>query len=103
MTGRHRKHHPITVMAIGLAVLLGLDAVAWALWAAFRILPWLLAITITVVVCKHWQLHRRALAWLRTATTPPDPPRVVQGRVIGDDHLDHAELVRLRATTTPSC
>jgi hypothetical protein len=96
MTGRHRKHHPITVMPIGTCVLLGLDAVAWALWAAWHVLPWLLAITVAVVACRRWRLHRRALAWVRSATTPPGPPRVVQGQVVSDTDLDRGELTRLR-------
>jgi apolipoprotein N-acyltransferase len=83
-------------MAIGTGVLLGLDAVAWALWAAWHVLPWLLAIAAAVVACRRWQLHRRALAWVRTASAPAVPPRVLQGEIVTDDGQDRAELARLR-------
>jgi hypothetical protein len=49
-----------------------------------------------IVACKHFRLHRRALAWLPSATASAAAPRVVQGQVVCDDSLDHAELTRQR-------
>ena len=93
------KHHPITVMVIGTGVLLGLDAIAWALWAAWHVLPWLLALAVAVLACRRWQLHRRALTWLRSPTGPYGPTRLVQGQVVSEDAEQlRAELSRLRGT-----
>jgi apolipoprotein N-acyltransferase len=92
-----RKHRQVTWILAGTVVLLGLDAIAWLLWAAWHLLPWLLAITVAVLACRRWQLHRRVLAWVRDAGTPAVPPRVVQGHVTDQAaDLDRAEVTRLR-------
>jgi apolipoprotein N-acyltransferase len=96
MTARHRRHRDLRFIVIGTGLLLGLDAVAWALWAAWHTLPWLLAIAVVVVAVRHWHLCRRALAWVRTATAPAVSPRVVQGQIVTDAGRDRAELARLR-------
>jgi hypothetical protein len=52
------------------------------------------------LACRRWQLHRRAVEWLRG---PPPPHRLVQGQVVTDDagqlraELDHvrAQVARL--------
>jgi hypothetical protein len=93
---RHRrKRHPITVIMIGLAVLLGLDAIAWPLWVAWQLLPVLLPLAVLVFACKHWRLRSRAMAWIRQAAAPAARSRVVQGQVVADSP-DRAELARLR-------
>ncbi len=90
-----RRLHPLVWMAVLLPVLLGLDAAAWLVWLTWHMLPWLLAIGVTALACRRWQLHRRALAWLRGTARP----RLVQGQVVADDETGQlrAELDDLRA------
>ena len=52
-----------------LAVIIALDVAAWVLWAAYRLLPWLLLAAAGVVAWRRW--HHRGST----------PPRVVQGIV----------------------
>jgi len=88
------RHHPVTVIVIGTGVLLGLDAIAWALWAAWHLLPWLLAITALALACRRWRLHRRALDWPRSVARPPQP--LIRGEVADDASQLRAELARVR-------
>ena len=46
-----RRHHPLIWMAVLLPLLLGLDVLAWLLWAAWHLLPYVLAIGVAVVAC----------------------------------------------------
>src|SRR5258708_40103126 len=90
-----RRLHPLVWMAVLLPVLLGLDAAAWLVWLTWHMLPWLLAIGVTTPAGRRWQLHRRALAWLRGTA----PPRLGQGQVVADDQTrpPRAERDELRA------
>jgi hypothetical protein len=64
-------------------VVLALDALAWAVWAAWRALPWLLVLSVAGLLVWTLARHRRPL--------PPRPPKVIRSRAEED------ELDRLRA------
>ena len=64
ITPSMRRRHPLAWIVVLLPVLLGLDAVAWLLWWAWHLMPWLLGAGAVVLACRRWQLHLRAAAWL---------------------------------------
>jgi hypothetical protein len=60
-----RRQHPVAVIVAGTGLLLGLDAVAWMLWLAWHVMPWLIGLALVVFACRHWQLHHRLVALVR--------------------------------------
>ena len=90
-TFRPRRHHPVVWIVLGTGVLLVADGAAWLLWAAWHVMPLLLAAGVVVLGCRRWGWHLRALAWLRPSVPAAGP--VVPGQVVSDDR----ELFELRA------
>jgi hypothetical protein len=95
-----RRHRPLAWLALGLGLLLAVDAAACALWLAWHLLPWLLVLAATVIACKRWQRQRRALAPPLRASIPAGGP-VVGGYVVADDaDRLRGELARVRGQVT---
>jgi hypothetical protein len=52
-----RRRHPAAVIALATVVLVAADAAAWLLWAAWHLMPYLLALAVAGI--PVWALTRR--------------------------------------------
>ncbi len=83
MSRRYRRRHPAAaVILAGTVVLVGLDAIGWALWLAWHLLPLVLGLACV------WLAYQ---AGRRQPVGSPRLPKVIQS------HAEDGEVIRLRA------